>query len=269
MKLEFLGTGTSYGVPQIGCHCEVCISSDPRDNRTRCSLWIRHGNVSIVVDTGPDFRFQCLRSGINQLDAVFFTHFHADHVFGLDDIRQFNTLQKKKIPIYVPDFMTKRFVDCFGYTISSPGPGLNRPRLLLNTISDSCIKFGEIAIQPVNIWHGKEPVKGYIFEAESKKIAYLVDCKTLPKDTIEKVTHSDVIILSALWRKSKSHPTHLNLDEAVKLSQQLKGERTYLTHMTHTMGLHEETSKILPKRISLAYDGLKYPGDTPLERPEK
>ena len=256
MKVEFLGTGTSYGVPQIGCSCEVCLSKNKRDNRTRCSIWVQHKNLNIIVDTGPDFRFQCLRSRIPSLNAVLFTHFHADHVFGIDDIRQFNTLQNQEIPVYVPDFMIKSFRNCFGYTLSLPGAGLNRPRLLLNSVSNNEISLDTLKIQPVDVCHGEERVKGYVFRDKTAKLSYLVDCKTLPQETIKKVTHSDIIVLSALWKEKISHPSHLNLDEAIHLSSKLKAKKTYLTHLTHKIGLHLETSKLLPHTINLAYDGM-------------
>ena len=256
MRLEFLGTGTSYGVPQIGCFCGVCSSKDPKDKRTRCSIWLEEGPVSIIVDTGPDFRYQCLRSCIRHVDAVFYTHFHADHVFGVDDIRQFNTLQKTKIPIYVPEFMVGRFKQVFGYTLGEPETGLNRPRLVLNAIDNHSVQLDNLKIQPVNVWHGQEGIKGYVFCNKSARVAYLVDCKSLPVDTIERVRGADVIILSALWKKSRSHPSHLNLEEAIELAYKLEGGETYLTHLTHGMGLHLLTQNSLPDKISLAYDGL-------------
>ena len=256
MRLEFLGTGTSYGVPQIGCFCGVCSSTDSKDNRTRCSIWLEEGPLSFVVDTGPDFRFQCLRSCIQRVDAVFYTHFHADHIFGADDIRQFNTLQKSKIPIYVPKFMLKPFKQVFGYTINEPKPGLNRPRFTLKAINNHSIHFENLEIQPVNVWHGQECIKGYVFCTQNARVAYLVDCKSLPAETIAQVRGADVIILSALWKKSSSHPSHLNLEEALELAQKLEGGETYFTHITHGMGLHAATQHSLPNTISLAYDGL-------------
>ena len=256
MQLEFLGTGTSYGVPQIGCFCEVCSSKDPRDRRTRCSIWLKDESLSIVVDTGPDFRFQCLRSGIQHIDGVFYTHFHADHIFGADDIRQFNTLQKSEIPIYVPDFMVEHFKLLFGYTIKEHHPSLNRPRLSLNPVDSRPISRDRLQIQPVVVWHGREEIKGYVFNKQGVKIAYLVDCKFLPAETISYVRGADVIILSALWKKSTSHPSHLNLEEAIELASRLEGGMTYLTHITHKMGGYSATQKLLPDSISLAYDGL-------------
>ena len=257
MQLEFLGTGTSYGVPQIGCTCQVCSSNDSRDQRTRCSIWVKDESLSIIVDTGPDFRFQCLRSGIRRIDGVLYTHFHADHVFGLDDIRQFNTLQKSKIPIYVPTLMVASFRKVFGYTIKDPEPGLNRPRLVLNVVDNRPIQFDNLRIQPVDVWHGKEKIKGYVFYYNNGiKVAYLVDCKSLPRETIAHVQGADVIILSALWKKSNSHPAHLNLEEAIELSKKLEGKATYLTHITHKMGPYETTQNLLPNSVFLAYDGL-------------
>jgi phosphoribosyl 1,2-cyclic phosphate phosphodiesterase len=256
MKLEFLGTGTSTGVPQIGCSCEVCTSDDRRDDRMRSSLWIQDEDVSIVVDTGPDFRTQALRSGILHVNAVFFTHFHADHVFGLDDVRIFNYLQNDEIPVFVPDFMVEQFNCCFGYTIKRPTTGLTRPKLKLCTVFDESLKINKLTIQPVDILHGDEKVKGYVFKIGANKIAYLTDCKSLPQRTIETVRGADVVIVSALWKMDKRHPAHLNLDEAVELALRLEGASTYITHMTHNMGLHAATDKILPDNIHLAFDGM-------------
>lgn len=259
MRLEFLGTGTSYGVPQIGCPCIVCSSSNPRDKRTRCSIWVQHENIDLVVDTGPDFRFQCLRCRIPKLDAVLFTHFHADHVFGVDDIRQFNTLHNEEVAAYVPDFMKDQFLTCFGYTVSPVVTGLNRPRLSIRSVTNATIPFGSMVIEPVTVFHGEEKIKGYIFKAESMKIVYLTDCKTLPEETVRKVSNADILILSALWKNKNSHPAHLNLDEALELSQGLMGKTTFLTHLTHKIGEHRETSLLLPENVKLAYDGLVLP----------
>ncbi len=256
MRLEFLGTGTSTGVPQIGCACDVCTSVDKRDNRTRCSVWLRTDNASIVIDTGPDFRAQCLRSGIDRVDAVLFTHFHADHIFGIDDLRLFNFLQKKKIPIYVPDFMVDRFMDCFGYTVNPPIPALNRPRFELNIVTDAMFPLFGLTVEPVNIYHGGEKVKGYVITGDAGRIAYLTDCKRLPPETVTTVTGSDVTVLTALWKLPKTHPAHMNLDEALALSSELRCRSFYLSHITHQMGRHAETDATLPDNVQLAYDGL-------------
>ena len=256
MRLEFLGTGTSYGVPQIGCFCDVCSSNDFRDKRSRCSIWLQTESLSIIVDTGPDFRCQCLRSGVLHIDAVLYTHFHADHVFGLDDLRQFNTLQKSRLPVYAPYFMIERFKEVFGYTIEEAERGLNRPQLELSSIDETPIHIEDLQIQPVDVWHGREKIKGYVFRNRGVKISYLVDCKALPPPTVSEVIGSDVVILSALWNKPRSHPAHLNLDEAIKLAKELHCGSTYLTHITHKMGRYSATQKSLPETIFLAYDGL-------------
>jgi phosphoribosyl 1,2-cyclic phosphate phosphodiesterase len=256
MRLEFLGTGTSFGVPQIGCSCDVCISHNPKDDRTRCSLWVQNESTSIVVDTGTDFRSQCLRSHIQHISAVLYTHFHADHIFGLDDLRAFNYLHHKEIPIYLPTFMKKSFLKCFEYTITKPGPGLTRPRFQLNMVENEHFVIDNIVIEPVDVFHGETRVKGYIFSVNNTRIAYLTDCKSLPDETISKVTGADIIILSALWNMSKQHPGHLNLNEAIELAEKLDAGTTYLTHLTHEMGLHDVTEKTLPPSIHLAYDSL-------------
>ncbi len=253
---KFLGTGTSFGVPQIGCSCDVCQSNDPKDNRTRCSISIVSESTSIIVDTGPDFRQQCLREKITRIDAVLYTHFHADHIFGLDDLRVFNYLQKDKLPVYMPDFMYDQFIQCFNYTITKPGPGLTRPRFDINTLSNKPFNVHEINIDVVDVNHGETKVKGYVFYCGSSKISYLTDCKSLPPETIEKVKNSDILILSALWNDTNQHPGHLNLQEAIDLSRKLCPETTYFTHLTHRIGFHIETEKLLPNSMHLAYDGL-------------
>ncbi len=256
MIFKFLGTGTSFGVPQIGCSCDVCQSADSRDNRTRCSLSIVNESTGIIVDTGPDFRQQCLREKISKIDAVLYTHFHADHIFGLDDLRIFNYLQKDKIPVYIPNFMHSRFIECFDYTITKPGPGLTRPRFDINTIANRPFNIHNIDIEPVDVNHGDTKVKGYVFQYGSSKISYLTDCKSLPPESVQKVKNSDVLILSALWKDAKQHPGHLNLQEAIDLSQALFSKTTYFTHLTHRIGFHSETEKLLPDSMHLAYDGL-------------
>ncbi len=256
MILTFLGTGTSFGVPQIGCSCGVCQSCDSRDNRTRCSISIINESTRLIVDTGPDFRHQCLREKITKIDGVLYTHFHADHIFGLDDLRVFNYLQKEEIPVYMPDFMHTQFTECFNYTITKPGPGLTRPRFDINTVSNDQFTVKNMTVDPVDINHGETNVKGYVFNCGSAKISYLADCKSLPLESVNKVKNSDILILSALWIDSKQHPGHLNLQEAIELSHTLCPKTTYFTHLTHRIGLHKETEETLPDFMNLAYDGL-------------
>lgn len=256
MKLEFLGTGTSMGVPQIGCECSVCRSGDARDQRLRSSIWLRTEALSLIVDTGPDFRCQCLRSNVARVDAVFYTHFHADHIFGIDDLRIYNYLQNRHIPVYLPEFMVERFRYCFDYTITEPSPGLTRPRFQIHVVNDEPIQLAELTIQPVDIHHGDENVKGYVFISGDAKIAYLTDCKVLPEATIAAARGADVVILSALWNLDRTHPGHMNLREALALAERIQGKQTYLMHLTHRIGLHRETAELLPSNTFLAYDGL-------------
>ncbi len=245
-------------MPQIGCSCEVCESTDRADTRTRCSLWIIDGPTSVIIDTGPDFRSQCLQNSISHISAIFYTHFHADHVFGVDDIRAYTCLQDQKIPIYLPDFMEERFRACFGYTITEQSPGLTRPKFLLNTIQDQTIRLDNLSFEPAEISHGSERVKGYVFSNGSVRVAYLIDCKSIPEETMEKLKGVDILILSALWKTEKTHPAHLNLTQAIELSRRI-GPRTatYLSHISHQMGVHVETQQNLPENILLAHDGLE------------
>ena len=259
LRLQFLGTGTSFGVPQIGCDCAVCKSVDPRDRRLRSSLWVQGESTSIVIDTTPDFRQQCLTANILQLDAILFTHYHADHFFGLDDARVFNRIQKCAIPIYLPEFMVEHFHSVYGYSLKEPMFGLTVPRFELHPLSQTAppvLTFDELTITPVLVNHGYLDINGYIIETALSKVAYLTDCKSLPPATVDVVKGADIVILGALWNRDWQHPGHLNLADALTLASQLGGKRTYLTHLTHNMDLHAETGQALPDGVMLAYDQL-------------
>lgn len=259
LRLQFLGTGTSFGVPQIGCDCEVCRSDDPRDKRLRSSLWVRGEAVSIVIDTTPDFRYQCLRADIDRVDAIFFTHHHADHFFGLDDARVYNRMQGSAIPVFLPAYMVEQFEQTYGYTLTEWPDGITRPRFELRPIDQQeCRKlvFDEISVTPVIVNHGTDEINGYVIETARSKVAYLTDCKTLPPATVELVQGADVVILGALWNRDWQHPSHLNLAGARELAAELQGAQTWLTHLTHYMDLHAETSKLLSGGVQLAYDDL-------------
>jgi len=256
MKFEFLGTSSSFGIPEIGCDCEVCLSGDPMDQRLRCCIWIQHEGSGFVVDTPPDFRQQCLRRGIKRLDGVVYTHDHADHVFGLDDIRKFNRLQDGRVPVYVPGFMAERFRRWFYYALEPPKNGLTRPQLELMVLDETPFSLAGLTVTPLPVYHGEMMIYGYLFETDGARLAYLTDCKSLPDDTVRKVTGADVIVLSALWNRDWQHPNHMNLDTAVQLAGRLNGGATYFTHLTHFIGLHQETNATLPDGMFLAHDGL-------------
>ncbi len=232
------------------------MSSDPRDHRLRCSIWVQEGPLSIIVDTGPDFRTQCLRSRVSRIDAVLFTHYHADHFFGLDDVRIYNRRQQMEIPVYVPEWMLDRFRQVYNYTLDHRDDGITRPRILLNPVDNHDIEFAGLTVQPVAVNHGNHDITGYLFRNDSFKVAYLTDCKSLPETTVESVAGIDMVILSALWQREWQHPCHLNLSGALELAERLGAGTTYFTHITHQMGRHAETNATLPASVRLANDGL-------------
>ncbi len=251
LKITFLGTGTSQGVPIIGSNHPVCLSVDKRDKRLRVSVLIQWKEINLVIDCGPDFRQQMLSSKINKLDAIFFTHEHADHTAGLDDIRPFY-FNQGDIPIFatnkVLDNLSKRFNYIFSKKDKYPGA----PSVKINLIkSNKLINFFGEKIIPVNLMHNKIPVTGY----RIRDFAYLTDIKTINEEELDKLTNLDTLVISSL--RIKEHPNHLNLEESISLINRIKPKKAYLTHISHLMGFHKEVSKTLPKNIFLAYDGLK------------
>lgn len=249
MKITFLGTGTSQGIPVITCRCAVCTSSDDHDKRLRVSVLVETADKTIVIDSGPDFRYQMLRAGVQDLDAIIFTHEHKDHVAGLDDIRPFNYLLKKNIDIYATDRVQHALKREFSYIFSDVRyPGL--PQIDLHTITDEPFFIGSTEIIPLNIMHYKLPILGF----RIKDFTYITDAKTIEDTTLAKVKGSRVLVVNALQREE--HISHFTLDEAIAFSQKVGAETTYFTHISHNLGLHSVVEKDLPKNIKLAYDGL-------------
>jgi phosphoribosyl 1,2-cyclic phosphate phosphodiesterase len=250
LKITFLGTGTSSGVPMIGCECEVCTSIDKKDNRLRSSILVQSANTSLVVDTGPDFRYQMLRQKIKHIDAVVFTHPHKDHMAGLDDIRAFNFITKKPIDVYA-DSLTEEAVrrDFYYAFTDTKYPGI--PELNLNTITLDSFMVGDIPVTPILVWHLKMPVMGFRFG----KFTYITDANRIDESEKEKIRGSEVLVLNAL-RKQK-HISHFTLQEAIELSQELNIPITYFTHISHQLGKHQEVEAELPENIHLAWDGLE------------
>lgn len=259
-ELTFLGTGTSTGVPEIGCHCEICRSKNPKDQRLRSSIWIRYGELSILVDATPDLRQQCLRENIPDVNAVFFTHLHADHFLGLDDLRRYNMIYKRAIPIYLPFHMEDYFKAVFGYTLRPAPKGVTVPNFELNLIDNKTIKLGDLKVTPLPILHGQDEIRGYLFEFQTFKLAYLTDCKEIPAETAVLIKDVDVMILGAIWKNRHKNVKHFDLEEAINAAESLSPKRLYLTHFSHHMGHHTELVDELavdyPNYVHPAYDGL-------------
>ncbi|MFK7807138.1 MAG: MBL fold metallo-hydrolase [Saprospiraceae bacterium] len=250
MKITFLGTGTSQGVPVIGCTCEVCQSTDPKDNRLRTAVLISKGSVNIAVDCGPDFRQQMLRAKVDHLNAVLITHEHNDHVIGMDDVRPFNFSSGIDMPIYATEDVQEKIKARFSYVFSSnPYPGA--PRLKLNTIQkDKPFWVSGIKVNPIEIIHGRLPILGFRFG----DFTYITDAKTITAGEMEKLKGTKVLVLNALHHNV--HHSHLNLSEALEWIEKIAPEKAYLLHLSHKMGKHKEVSEQLPFNVELAYDGL-------------
>lgn len=250
LHITFLGTGTSSGVPMIGCDCMVCTSTNKKDKRLRSSIMVQSANTTLVVDSGPDFRYQMLRAGVKHLDAIIFTHSHKDHVAGLDDVRAFNFFSGKGMPVYSSEMTQEVLIREFPYAFADTKyPGL--PEIQLNSMPLESFMIGDIPVTPIDVWHLKMPVLGFRFG----KFTYITDANRIEPSEKEKIKGSEVLVLNAL-RKDK-HISHFSLPEAIELAQELQVPTTYLTHVSHQMGLHDVVEKELPPGIHLAYDGLQ------------
>lgn len=252
LKITVLGTGTSQGVPVIGCNCEVCTSPDPKDQRLRVSVLIESPETTIVIDAGPDFRQQMLRAGVKKLDAVFITHEHNDHIIGLDDVRPFNFRQKRPMPICAMDRVIKEIEKRFEYIFDkNPYPGA--PKLeLIKIETNQELMIGDITLKSLELLHGNLPILGF----KSGSFAYLTDVKTIPEESKADLIGLKHLVLNALHHKP--HPTHLNLNEALQLIRELNPKNAYLTHISHHMGRLQDVNPTLPSNVILAYDGLSF-----------
>jgi phosphoribosyl 1,2-cyclic phosphate phosphodiesterase len=249
LKVTFLGTGTSQGIPVIACECEVCTSPDKRDNRLRVSVMIEVNNKVLVIDSGPDFRYQMLREKVKQLDAILFTHEHKDHIAGLDDIRAFNFKHDREIDVYAEERVQRALKNEFAYIFSGVEyPGL--PRVILNELKNEKINIQGVDVLPVRVMHYKLPVFGF----RIGDFTYITDAKTISEEEKEKIKGSKVLVLNAL--RKDAHISHFTFDEAIRIAEELKAEKTYFTHISHQLGKHEEVEKELPENIRIAYDGL-------------
>ncbi len=250
LQITILGTGTSQGIPVIGCTCKVCTSTDTRDQRLRTAAFIQVGNTGLAVDIGPDFRRQMLANRLDNIHAVLLTHEHNDHISGLDDIRPINFLYHRNIPFYGGERtlseMHRRFYYAFDPAYHYPG----KPLVHSIAIDSTPFNFMDITINPILVDHGDMAIYGYRIGS----LAYITDAKTIPDRSKADLQGLEVLILNAL--RFERHPTHLNIEEAIALCDELKPGICYLTHISHEMGLHAEVDAMLPKNIRLGYDGL-------------
>ena len=249
IQVRFLGTGTSQGIPMIACSCEVCRSKDPCDQRLRVSMHIETQGKSFIIDTGPDFRQQILRAGIQRVDAVLYTHEHKDHTAGMDDIRGFNYAQKSSIPLYaqgpVIDQLKREFAYAFG---EDKYPGV--PEIEVHEISNQPFVIAGVPIIPILVKHYFLDVLGFRFG----DFTYITDANFISEEELEKVKGSEVLVINAL--RKTTHISHFTLDEALEVIDKIKPKKAYITHISHMMGLHAEVEKELPPHVHLAYDGL-------------
>lgn len=249
MKITFLGTGTSQGIPVIGSKHPVCLSDNPKDTRLRTSVLIQWNNKNIVIDCGPDFRAQMLNSGCDRVDAIFFTHEHNDHVSGLDDIRPFY-FRQGNIPIYASERVIHALNKRFDYIFKNEGNIPGTPNVTTNIIDDNFI-FNKQEVVLLNAFHGNLPIHGFRFD----NLAYFTDVKTINQDEYFKLKDLDVLIINAL--RIEEHYSHLNLNDALEIISKIKPKRAYLTHISHKLGFHKDVQLSLPENVFLAYDGLQ------------
>lgn len=248
MEITFLGTGTSHGVPRIGCSCSVCTSNNIKNKRLRSSIHIQSGKTSIVIDTGPEFRIQMLTSHITHLDAVLYTHNHADHINGIDDLRVFS--ETSPLQVYGPQQVIDDLLYRFSYAIGTNPYRGGLPQLITTLMPLEGVSIGDLSVLPIPLIHGCREVYGY----RIGKFAYLSDCKEIPNESIEKLQGVEVVVLDAL--RYKTHPTHMNLNEAVASALLIGANETYFTHLSHNFD-HETLLRDLPSGMAPAYDGLK------------
>jgi phosphoribosyl 1,2-cyclic phosphate phosphodiesterase len=249
MKVTFLGTGTSQGVPIIACECEVCISADNKDKRLRSSVLIETENTNFIIDTGPDFRYQMLREGVKKLDAVVFTHEHKDHIAGFDDIRGFNWKTQMPMEVYASPDVEIALKRDFHYAFAEKRyPGV--PSLNLHVLDNAPFSIGDLELTPIEVLHYKLPVFGY----RVGDFSYVTDVNFISEEEKHKLKGSKVLVLSAL--RQSDHISHYSLEQAIEVAREIGAEQTYFTHMSHQIGLHSEVDAQLPAGMNLAYDRL-------------
>jgi len=252
LRIQILGSGTSAGVPMIGCHCAVCESTDPRDKRSRCSIAVHYDNTSILVDTTPELRLQACAARLDRIDAVVFTHAHADHIFGLDDVRRYNTIMNAPLPIYATaeTLMVLQTAYSYAFTPAEKVPGaLYRPELVPTIIGDEPFTIGSRKWQPVPLIHGRAKVLGF----RIGDFAYCTDCSAIVPSSLALLQNLDVLIIDAL--RPRPHPTHLSFDQALQMIETLQPRRAFFTHLSHDLK-HADIEATLPPHIRVLYDGL-------------
>ncbi|MEX1117689.1 MAG: MBL fold metallo-hydrolase [Terrimicrobiaceae bacterium] len=254
LEVTFLGTGTSHGIPVIGCDCPVCHSPDPRDKRLRTAAFLKTAGVAVLIDTPPDFRTQCLRENIQHVDAVLYTHSHTDHVLGFDDLRRFCEIEDKEMPVYGSPQTLTDIKRIFAYAFVEEGRFRNyvRPRAVA---IDGTFELGDLKIQPVSLPHGRMDTTGFVFSKNGRKLlAYFTDCQSVPPEAVEAARGAKVLVIDAL--RHAPHSTHHSLEEARQSALIIAPQLTYFIHMCHDLG-HADTERLLPANIRLAYDGLR------------
>ncbi|MEB2362368.1 MAG: MBL fold metallo-hydrolase [Bryobacterales bacterium] len=250
IKITVLGSGTSVGIPTIGCHCEVCGSTDPRNSRLRPSILVSTGNMNVLIDTTPDLRQQALRFGIDKVDAILLTHPHADHIMGLDDIRPFNFKKSEPIPIFGSVETIAAIRRSFAYIFDGGETESSRPRLVAHEFNGEPIPIGDARFEPIRLTHGEGVTHGFRFA----NAAYLTDHSDIPLESLEKLHRLDVLFLDAL--RYKPHPTHSTVEQSLKWVAELEPRRAFFTHISHDLE-HVRTESLLPAHVRLAYDGLE------------
>jgi phosphoribosyl 1,2-cyclic phosphate phosphodiesterase len=250
MKITFLGTGTSQGIPMIANNDPVCLSTDPKDKRLRSSVMISWGDVNYIIDCGPDFRQQMLRENVQSINGVLFTHEHADHTAGMDDLRPY-TFQMGEVPIYAQKRVIENLKIRFAYIFETKNRYAGAPKLCENIVDSNSFMLDRVEVTPINIMHGNLPIVAYRFG----KIAYITDLKTIAEEEKQKLQNLEILVVNAL--RIEDHPTHLNLEEALAFVDEIKPKKAYFTHISHKLGFHEMVQKSLPPNVFLSYDGLQ------------